>query len=189
MPLNVKQNEKFYRNQDKIRDIVLDNARKRGHIVHGARALNKIFPPFLDTPTDDYDLFSKTPRDTARRVERRLDKKFGGDFFRVKKGESPTTHKIKSNVTNRTVADYTKPRRPIPNKKIGGVKYASVEHFKRQAKESLENPENEFRHDKDREQLTRIEVFENVKKRKLKKKRQASTFTELLPEFPRGGFF
>ena len=188
MSLNTKQNEKFYRNQSKIKQKILENARRRGHIVHGARALNKQFPPFLDTPTDDYDLFSDTPRDTARRVERKLDKEFGGDFFGVKKGKSPTTYKIKSNVTNRTVADYTKPKRPIPNKKIGGVRYASTEHFKRQAKESLANPENEFRHDKDREQLTRIEIFENIKKRKPKKKAQPKTFTDLLPKFPKGGF-
>ncbi len=175
MTLTLGQKENFYRNKGKIKRIILDNAENKGHIVHGARALNKIFPPFLDTQTDDWDLFSSTPKETAIKVEKKLDKKFGGDFFRTQQGRSPTTHKIKSNVTGKTVADYTIPDRKIPFDKIDGVNYANTEHFKRRIKDNLVDPKKEFRRDKDLDQLNRIKIFEKLKKK-------PKTFTEMLGE-------
>ncbi len=185
MALSDRQRLKFYRDKgrdNKIKKIILKNVRNKQHIVHGARALNEFFPPFLDRPTEDYDVFSSTPRKTAEKVEKRLDKRFGGDFFRTEPAQFPGTVKVKSNVTERTVADYTKPKREISHTKRRGIKYANFTHFKRRIKESLANPKNRFRHDKDRETLRRIKLTEKLRTQKRKSSREAKTFTELLPD-------
>ncbi len=185
--LSDRQRLNFYK--DKARDkkigkIVLKNVRKKQHIVHGARALNEFFPPFLDRPTQDYDVFSSTPKRTAEKVEKKLDKRFGGDFFRTEPAKFAGTVKVKSNVTEQTIADYTKPKREISHTKRRGIKYANFTHFKRRINESLKNPKNKFRHDKDRETLRRIKLTEKLRTKKRKKSREAKTFTELLPDIP-----
>ncbi len=188
MVLSDRQRLRFYKDQGrdkKIEKVILKNVKKKQHIVHGARALNEFFPPFLDRPTEDYDIFSSTPRRTAEKVERRLDKRFGGNFFRTEPAKFPGTVKVKSNVTERTVADYTKPKREISNTKRRGIKYADFNHFKRRIKESLADPKNSFRHSKDRETLRRIKFTEKLRTQKRKKSREAKTFTELLPDIKR----
>ncbi len=190
--LTDRQRLKFYRDKgrdNKIKKIVLKNVRNKQHIVHGARALNEFFPPFLDRPTEDYDIFSSTPKRTAEKIEKRLDTRFGGDFFRTEPAKFAGTVKVKSNVTERTVADYTNPKREISNTKRRGIKYANFKHFKRRIKESLKDPANSFRHDKDRETLRRIKLAEKLRSQKRRKSRkQPRTFTELLPDIPKRGF-
>ena len=191
MGLSDRQRLKFYRDKDrgnKIKNVILKNVRKKQHIVHGARALNEFFPPFLDRPTRDYDVFSSTPKRTAKRIEKRLDKRFGGDFFRTEPAKFKGTVKIKSNVTERTIADYTNPKRDIQHTKRRGIKYANFKHFKKRIKESLADPKNRFRHDKDRETLRRIKLTEKLRTKKRKRAREAKTFTELLPDIPKRGF-
>ncbi len=185
MVLSDKQRLKFYRDKargKKIEKVILKNVKKKQHIIHGARALNEFFPSFLGRPTRDYDVFSSTPKRTAEKIERKLDKRFGGDFFRTEPAKFAGTVKVKSNVTERTVADYTKPKREISNTQRRGIKYANFEHFKRRIKESLAEPKNRFRHDRDRETLRRIKLTEKLKTQERKKSREAKTFTELLPD-------
>ena len=185
--LSDRQRLKFYKDRGrgkKIKKIILKNVRRKQHIVHGARALNEFFPPFLDRPTEDYDIFSSTPKSTAEKIERRLDKRFGGDFFRTEPAEFKGTVKVKSNVTEQTIADYTDPKREIPYTKRRGIKYANFKHFKKRIKESLANPTNKFRHTKDRETLRRIKLTEKLRTQKRKRFREAKTFTELLPDIP-----
>jgi len=181
MNLDEQQKIKYYKEKEKVDVVIKRNLKKQGHIVHGARALNQILPDFLDTPTEDYDIYAKKPKQAARRVEQKLDKAYGGDFFRLEKAQHPGTTKIKSNVTERTVADYTKPDRKVDSRKIRGIKYASAKYFKRKIKESLKNPDNKFRYPKDKEALQRIELAEKLKKQKVKQRRKSpKTFTELI---------
>ena len=166
MALTDRQRLKFYKDSsrdNKIKKIILKNVRKKQHIVHGARALNEFFPSFLDRPTKDYDIFSSTPKSTAEKIEKRLDKRFGGNFFRIESAKFPGTVKVKSNVTEQTVADYTKPKREISHTKRRGIKYANFKHFKRRINESLADPKNSFRHPKDRETLRRIKLTEKLR--------------------------
>lgn len=189
MTLSLKQKEKFYRNREKVNKVILKNIRRKKHIVHGQRALNRILPAFLDTKTSDWDVFSDTPQKTARRVERKLDKRFGGDFFRTEESEiTKDVYKVRSNVTGKTVADYSKAKRPVPTRNIRGVRYATKEHFKRQIKENLVNPEKEFRRAKDIDQLNRIQVSERLREQK-KRTREPTSFLELLSDINRRRFF
>ena len=190
MVLSDRQRLNFYKDKargNKIKKIILKNVRKKQHIVHGARALNEFFPPFLDRPTEDYDIFSSTPKRTAEKIEKRLDKRFGGDFFRTEPARFLGTVKVKSNVTERTVADYTNPKREIFHTRRRGIKYANFKHFKRRIKESLKEPKNRFRHDKDRETLRRIKLTEKLRTQKIKRSREDKNFSGLLSDIPKRG--
>ncbi len=191
MALSDRQRLRFYKDKgrdNKIKKVILKNVKKKKHIIHGARALNEFFPPFLDRPTQDYDIFSSTPKRTAEKIEKRLDTRFGGDFFRIEKARFKGTVKVKSNVTEQTIADYTDPKREIQHTKRGGIKYANFKHFKKRIKESLAEPKNRFRHTRDRETLRRIKLTEKLRTKKRKRAREVKTFTELLPDIPRKGF-
>jgi hypothetical protein len=184
--VNLEKAERYYKDknkEDKIKKVILDNAKKKGHILHGQRALNSFFPPHLDRRTDDWDLFSDAPLRTAQKVEKRLDKRFGGDFFRVEKAKNPTTYKVRSNVTEKTVADYTDPQEDIPFVTRNGVRHATISHHKERIRETLADKQKEFRHKKDRETLQRIKIFEKTRKQKRK---QPKSFLDNLPRL-RGG--
>jgi len=170
--LTEKQKIKYYKNESKQDKIIKANIKKRKHIVYGARALNAHFPNYLDKPTEDYDVFSNTPKKTAHRVEKKLDKAYGGDFFFIEPAQHPGTYKVKSNVTKRGVADYTKPEQTIPYKVISGIRYVKLNHVKKSIKKTLKDKEAWYRHDKDREALQRINIHERTKtKPKRKRKR------------------
>lgn len=163
--LTLKQIEHFHRNKRKIPSIILSKTEAH-EVIHGARALNKHLPKFLDKPTEDYDIFSRTPKKDARQIEKALDKSFGGDFFFTESAIHKGTHRVKDRVRKSVVADYTKPKKKIPHKKIGGKNYAKLSHIKKHIKKTLKDKEAKYRHDEDRDALNRIRIHERLKKRK-----------------------
>jgi hypothetical protein len=155
---------KYYKKQAIIDNLIKQKVKKRQYVVYGARALNAYFPPYLDRHTEDWDIYSPNPRISANRLEKKLDNHFGGDFFYVKRAEHPGTYKVKSRVTERGVADYTKPENKIPHKTIGGIKYIGLNYVKKHIKKTLQDPSAKFRWDKDKEALQRIKLYEKIKK-------------------------
>ncbi len=175
MVLTQKQKKKFYKDRSKVKEVILKNARRKGHIIFGARSVNQQIPKFLHKHTEDYDIFSKTPETTAKRVEKKLDKSFGGNFFSVKEALHKGTFKVQNNVTKSNVADYSKPDRKVPFVKRKGVKYAKLSFQKEQIKKSLSDPASKFRHNKDLESRQRIKIAEQDKesmdKQEIRKKK------------------
>lgn len=173
MTLTQKQKKKFYKNREKVREIILKNAKKKGHIIFGARSVNKQIPAYLRKHTEDWDVFSETPKKTAKRIERKLDKEFGGDFFSSKEALHKGTYKVQNKVTLRNVADYSKPEGKVPFVKRKGVKYAKLKFQKKQIKKSLSDPESRFRRNKDLESRQRIKIAEQEKKLDQRQKKKA----------------
>jgi len=154
---------KYYRNKGIIPRLVRGSIAKNKQVVHGARAINAQLPGFLRKETKDYDVFVKNPSKAAKMLEKSLDKKFRGDFFRVKKGSSEVlpVRKVVSNITNESLVDFARPKRKIPFTTIQGVRYATLEYHKGQIKRTLKDPSSEFRKEKDLEALQRIKLFQN----------------------------
>lgn len=167
---------KYYLMRKKIKEIILRNARNKKHIIYGSRAVNTLLHPKLqvDVSEKDFDIYSKTPEKTARRVERKLDKKFKFNAFETKKAKYPQTHKVMSRVTKNEVVDYTLPEGKIQTVTRGGVRYAKLSHQLRQIKKSLADKESKFRWEKDRETKLRISLNKMIKKTKPKKKTRRS---------------
>ena len=193
MKLTDKQKIEYYKHKNEKNKIIREDIKRKGYIVHGARAINAHLPTYLDVHTEDYDVFTTKPKRAATVVERRLDKHYGGNYFRTEPAEHEGTFKVRSNVTEKTAADYTKPDRKVDYKEVRGVKYATLQHHKNKIKESLSNKRNEFRHKKDLEALQRIKLYESkLKAHRRQVKKQPTSFLAYLPKLKniknRGGY-
>jgi len=181
---SLKKVEYFHRNKKRISKVILRKTGKK-EIIYGARALNKQFPPFLDKPTQDFDIFSPTPKKDAKQTEKALDKEFKGDFFYVEPAKHEGTYKVKSRINNEGYADYTKPEKKIPSRKIGKHRYVKLSYVKKHIKKTLKDPEAKYRHDKDRDALNRIRIYEKLKKKKPVRKKRTSRLAIRPLRFPK----
>jgi len=165
MANNLRKKDKYYKKRSLISPTINSFLKKSKGILYGSTAVNFYTPPHLDAVPGDYDVYSQSPKKSARKVERKLDKKFGGDYFEVQKAKYPRTWKVRSNVTNKTVADFTKPETKIPhNITKSGIRYAKLSYLKKKYKAILKDKEEEYRWDKTKEALQRIRIYEKLYK-------------------------
>jgi len=159
--------EKYYREgRGPVDEIVEGELEDSNMIVHGGRAINAQLPDWLDSATEDWDLFSDDPKQTAKKLEKLLDKHYGGDFFKVIPAKHEGTFRIMNNVTLKGVADISLPERKIDYVTEDGVNYATLEHHVERIRITLTDPAKKFRWKKDRETLQRIEVFKRLQARR-----------------------
>jgi len=163
--LTLKQTEKYHRKRKVIPSIIV-SAIDDHEVVYGARAINKRLPKHLQSDTHDYDIYTPFPKKDAREVEKELDKHFNGDFFFVERANHPGTFRVRSHADGKTHADYTKLEGEIPFDKIDGIKYEKLNNIKGKIKKTLDNPMAYYRHQKDRDALNRILLFEKKKRRR-----------------------
>lgn len=167
----LKKVRRFHENKKKIPKIVLRKV-NRDEIIYGARAHNRQLPKKLRVKTEDYDIYTENPKREARELERALDKKFKGDFFKVEPAQFAGTHRVKSKINGKVYADYSKAPGKVPFKKIGGKRYVKLSHVKKTIRKTLKDPTAEFRHAKDRDALNRIKLAEKLKKARKRKPSQ-----------------
>ena len=166
MALTLEQKRKFLKNRKDVKKIILDEVRKEKGIVFGARSVNKQILKFLKEPTEDYDILSdKDPKKLAKNIERRLDKRFGGNFYEVKTALHEGTHKVNNRFTGKGIADVSRREGKVPFIKRKGVRFAKLSFQEKKIKESLANPDAKFRHQKDRFSRDRIKISKQVKKK------------------------
>ena len=167
---SLEKAEKFYKRSPEITDKVILARLKANDklVVHGGKAVNVFLPGWLDKSTEDWDIFSATPRATAKRLEEVLEEKYGGNYFTVKPAKHAGTFRVKAIVTKRIVADITLPEREIEYKEVEGVNYATLDYHVKQIKRTLAIPEYGFRHGKDKETLQRIKIYRRWHPRKVK---------------------
>lgn len=171
--MSLKETEKFHKKKRDIPKVVKSTIKGEGEIIYGERALNARFPNWLDRPTEDFDVYSKQPRQSARQTEKALDKHFGGDYFITKPAQHKGTYKVVAKANQVGYCDYTKPEGRMPaSEKIRGRRYVKLAVVKKHIQKTLKDPESKYRHAKDRDALNRIKIYENIKpKRKPKRKR------------------
>jgi len=141
-------------------------------IVYGARAINAHLPTWLEKETKDWDILTTEDAEkTAGVLEKKLDKRYGGDFFIVEPAQHSGTFRIKSRVTGQVVADVTIKDQTVNFTTIGGVNYTTLEYQEGVAKEILGDPTQKFRHAKDQDTLRRIRVYKATSNRRAKARR------------------
>jgi len=163
--VSVKHTQKFHKNKHKIPIIIYSTIDKH-EIVYGEHALKKRFPKYLERPTQDYDIYSNTPKKDAKEAERALDQSFGGDFFYVKPAQHPGTYKVVAHANQEGYADYSKPDGKIPYETIDGKKYVKLSLEKEHRHKSLKDPNYSWRHAKDQDALNRIKLYEKMNRGK-----------------------
>jgi hypothetical protein len=158
----------FFLNEQKIVPIILNEAKKQNHIVYGAQAMNTQLIPALRRNTSDIDLYANNPRKAANNTQRKLDKKIAGgkdDFYSrraVHKGTYRVMHEGDDNRRNtqddRVVADYTKMQKKVKTKTLDGVRYEHIKSIEKGKRRTLKDPKSKYRHEKDRSDLDRIRL-------------------------------
>lgn len=165
--ITLKEAEKYYKKdkQGKLSDkVIVKEIKDTDAIVYGARSVNAILPSYLRKHTDDWDIYvDDEPKEVAQKMEKALDKRYGGNFFKVEPAKHENTYKIRSKVTNRGIADITLKENPVDKRTIGGINYAVLDYQVDRIKKTLSNEENQFRHKKDRETLQRIKIYKKKK--------------------------
>lgn len=159
----LKKTEHFHRHKHRIPSIILSKVDDK-EIIYGEMALKKQLPSFLHRHTEDYDIITLHPRKEARESERALDKMMGGNFFFIKPALHPDTWKVVAYANKQGYVDYTKPKKHIPFDVIGGKRYVKLSHVKQTIRRTLRDPESKYRHDKDRDALQRILIYEKLKR-------------------------
>ncbi len=142
-------------------------------IVHGSRAINAWLPSWLDRETKDWDILAKTDVEKlARILERKLDNRYGGDYFAVEAAVHPGTFRIRNKVTGEVIADLTLQERQVTFQSLRHIKYATLLDQENHILETLNDPSAAYRHRKDTEALQRIRLFKKIKKRKARQRRR-----------------
>lgn len=161
------------KNKDIIDETIKKTTKKKKWIVHGAHAVNKQLPTEYHRPTRDWDLFSKTPKQSSIYLESEIEKAINEDAF--EQSEIPLTnsnqmvYRIISKATGEEVADFMKtPSYKNLYKKISGIRWETLEHAKMTYRKILSNPVYQQRWDKARGDLQRIEAFESSLSKKSK---------------------
>ena len=159
-----------------IEETILKQAKKKKHIVHGCRAVNKQLPPEYHRRTRDWDFFSKTPKASSLALEKKIEEAIGYDKYNQDVlealGTRENVYRIVSKDTGEEIADFMK----TPNDKnlyvtISGIRWETLEHAKMAYRRILSNPIYQQRWGKARQDLHRIEAFEQRigKKQKIRK--------------------
>jgi len=171
--VNTDQVVEYHKKKRVIPTVVRSQVKKNKSIIYGGHALNTHLPSHLDRHTEDFDIFADKPKKRAQELEKRLDKRFKGDSFRVKRARHPGTYRVMSRVTEKEVADFSKPKKKVPFVRRGGVRVASLPWIETNLRSTLRDPESKFRHNKDRDALRRIQA---MKREKILRKRRIRLF-------------
>lgn len=156
--LTTEEKLRYYKNPTLAEGILKGELARQKQIVYGARASNINLPSYLQKHTTDYDVLTKKPKKSAEELMKKLNREYGGEYFRIEPAQHKGTFKVKSNVTNKTIVDFTRAYRHPKTTEHLGIKYATTESIKRAIKKSLKKPEAEFRKEKDLELLQRIKL-------------------------------
>ena len=150
-----------YRDEQNIKNAILDMAQKKRQVVYGQQSVNIQLPKRLQRKTKDFDVLTKKPKEMAEKLVSKLNKEFGEGEFKVEPAKYGKTFKVKSK-EGKTVADYTSTTKKPKTKGVLGVRYAEMDYQKKKLKKILKDEEYKFRHDKD------IETLKSIKEGKIK---------------------
>lgn len=154
------------------KEIVVGQVRRNKSIIYGGEALKQQVGLIFARPTEDIDVFSNQPFKEAKRTTKILNRSSRGRHYYVKPAEHKGTWKIKHvgfDLIPKTkddiqVADYTIKPKKIRTIKMNGVNYAHLSEVKRSKKNILKQKEFKFRHEKDRDDLSRIRFAEEIRR-------------------------
>ena len=146
------------------RKTIMQNA-PQSVLVGSSSFNNQMMYPFAyaKLPYTDLDFKSKTPRKTARRIEKALDSNAGmnGYYISILKHDDGQTFRVHSRLGDRVVADISKQDKPIPTRSIDGVPHETLRHRKSEIQSLLDNPDASYRREKDARMMGYIDRYQS----------------------------
>jgi len=122
MAVDLEKVDNFHRKKQLIKEILLRTIKNK-EIIYGEQAVKIRVPEHLQRHTDDYDVYSRTPKRDAIEAEKELDREFGGDYFDVTPAEHKGTFKVRSRINGKGYADFTYPDKNYGYDEIDGHNY------------------------------------------------------------------
>lgn len=159
---DLEKTKKFHQMKSKIPGIVR-NFLREDHILYGGKAINRQVMPGLKTVSKDFDVFSNTPKEDAKALEKELDRQAGADVFSSEKAKFPRTMKVKD-LRGETVADFTQMPSRIKSKNLLGMNFETIDSMAPKINKTLRSPRNAYRRAKDRDNLNRIKLMKELNK-------------------------
>ena len=156
----------IFLNEEKRKRAILNQTKKEKNIIYGAQSIKKQVGIF-SRGTQDYDIFSKKPKQSANTTDKNLDKIYGWNYHYVKPALHPGTWKVMARGTDMKkgtkddvgIVDYSKIPIPTPRyRRIDGVRYRRLSQEKKAKYRALRDSTQKFRHQKDKEDLERIKI-------------------------------
>lgn len=143
---------------------------KNGVIV-GSYAFNKQmkYPAYQKRPFTDIDIKHSKPKRTAIKIETALDQNVGFNNYYVSQldHDAGTTFRVHSRARGDTVvSDVGKLDKPIPSVSLNSNKYETLAHRKKAIQKMLDDPEAEYRREKDRIMMGYIKRAEKLEEMK-----------------------
>src|SRR4030067_550765 len=157
----------YVKNRGDIPGIIESEARDKKQIIYGRQAMNKQRPGYLHPPTEDYDVYTRRPKQTADKMQNRLDKKITHyDMFYSRPAQHPGTYRVlnvgvdmkRNTEDDIEVADYTTKPNKISTVKINGIQYESMQSIVKNKQKILQDKASAYRHEKDKYDLQRIKA-------------------------------
>lgn len=147
------------------RHAIEKEVRKQRGVIYGSNAIKKQTGFFARTPSD-YDISVNNPKEAAKALETRLDKKSEGNYYYSKPSKHKGTWKVKhigndlkkGSDDDLHIADFSRAR-DMESKQIGGTRFAKLHEIYEDKVSSLRNPNAFHRHKKDFEDSGRILGF------------------------------
>ena len=141
---------------------------KRHHgIIYGAQSVNRNVSGFVRRPTSDYDILIGNPALHARHLERALDRRFGGDYYKVKPAIHKGTFKVVTkDDRERCIADFSSPTQfpELTTTERDGIRQSTLKFEKTRRKAILADKEYKFRWGKAKGDLEMIKYQEKINK-------------------------
>jgi len=153
-----------------INKVILNVAKQRKQIIYGARSI-EAQAGLLSRDTKDWDAFDSNPKKASKVLQKKLDKLVGFDHYYSK----PAMHKGTWKVRNRgndglkgteddeDVADYSKPTEKVAFVTKKGIRYRILKTELKKKISTVADPEFEFRHKKDKDDINRIRSYLKIK--------------------------
>ena len=156
--------------QDGIQNEIKKFLRQNNKMVYGVRSINAQ-SNIMTRPTKDWDVYSNTPKKSSNKLQKKLDKFVGGNYFYNKPAMHKGTWKVKTigddlkkdTFDDEEIADFSLPDKNYKSKTINGIKFRILKEEIKAKKRSLADKEMKFRHEKDRNDLNRIKANLKIK--------------------------
>jgi len=153
-----------------INGVIKQLIKDRKQIVYGARSIEKQAGLF-SRPTQDWDVFDNNPKKASKILQKRLDKLVGFDNYFSKPAMHKGTWKVKgkgidgkaNTEDDVDVADFSKPTERVKFVTKNGIRYRILKTELKKKIATTKDPEFEFRHKKDKDDINRIRSYLKVK--------------------------
>jgi len=163
----------FFLHRGLVSHIILAEAKRKRQIVYGTMAMNRQLPLALQRRTQDYDIYTRNPRQTAHKMQLILDREIArGDEFFSTPAYHRGTYRVKHEGPDQRrgtpddvdIADYSKTPRKLGTVRINGLRWETLASIEQGKQRILRDPKSKYRHKKDRGDLARIRAHKLLRR-------------------------